>query len=76
MNFPKNNYDLDDNVKEVLPEGIVKRVRIENPIDPPTSASGAKIYDFDEDGKLIDVYFENTKAYQAKTYNFEFLLVA
>jgi hypothetical protein len=40
-------------------------VKILNPSDPPFSACGAKIFDFDDKGRLIDTYFENSRA---KTY--------
>ena len=65
-----NLSSIQGTLEEELPEGIAKRVSIEPPPDPPSSFSGAKIFDFDEQGKLVDVYFENErpKVYTFKSY--------
>lgn len=62
MIFLNTSLNLEGNVPEVLlPDKVIKRIRFENPIDPPTTDAGAKIFDYDEDGKLIDVHFEGLR---------------
>ncbi len=55
----------------MLPSRISKRVRIENPYDVPCTNSGAKIFDYDQNGEIIDIYLENerTKVYIIKASN-------
>jgi hypothetical protein len=71
MEYMYNN--IETGLREELPEGIAKRVRILNPIDPPRTGAGAKVFDFDKDGKLIDVYFEGTQVNKVYTYDFSYI---
>jgi len=59
--------------EEKLPERIARRIRINEPIDCPTSDCGALILDYDKDGRIIDKFYEglrnpNVKVYEPKVY--------
>jgi len=64
------------NLVEELPDGIAKRVKILNPNYCPQANCGALVFDFDEEGKLVESYFEglkNNRVYtlKSKVYSYD-----
>jgi len=49
---------MDFEPEEELPEGIAKRIRINEPIDCPTSDCGALILDYDKNERIVKKYYE------------------
>ena len=45
-------------IEERLPKGITKRIRLTNTIGIPTTSPGTRVIDYDERGRVVDIYFE------------------
>lgn len=61
MKDTPSSQSIEDIFQDVLPKGVSKRIKIINPIDCPTTYGGAKVIDFDENGRIIDSFFENER---------------